>query len=161
MFKLKNEPGIYKVINKATGNFYVGKSKSILKRFYDHKNAIKSGKHINAKINEDVEKYGLEAFDFEVIEYCSVEQLNQKEIDYIYALLPYYNKFGKPVKPKTNNQKDMKQVLVHLPSHLNTLLEKIQAQYWAQTGNKLTKADVLIKSLETFISVSVKENNGK
>jgi hypothetical protein len=50
-----------------------------------------------------------------------------------------------------------KQVLVHLPPHLNTLLEKIQAQYWGQTGNKLTKADVLIKSLEAFITISINQ----
>lgn len=63
---------------------YVGKSVNLQKRFYDHK--CKSGQWID----NEIEKYGEENFDFIILEYCSVNTLEEREKYWI----AYYDTFN-------------------------------------------------------------------
>lgn len=76
--------GIYLITNKLNGMQYVGKSVNLQKRFYDHK--CKLGQWID----NEIEKYGKENFEFTVIEYCAVELLEEREKYWI----NYYNTFN-------------------------------------------------------------------
>lgn len=70
--------GIYKITNKKDSSiFYVGKSINIERRFNEHiqKTYIQSRIPFDDKINKD----NKDDFLFEVLEECSLEDLNQKE----------------------------------------------------------------------------------
>ena len=80
--------GIYKITNLLNGKFYIGQSVDIKRRFYEHK---KLNREVRSNIKKAIKKYGLENFYFEVLEECSPEMLNEKEIFYIKTLKPEYN----------------------------------------------------------------------
>jgi group I intron endonuclease len=69
--------GIYKFTNKKNGKSYVGQSTNIHRRLNEHLNRNEQ------LIDKAIKKHGVENFDFEVLEECSADQLNQKEIYWI------------------------------------------------------------------------------
>lgn len=83
--------GIYKITNTSNGHFYIGQSRNLRRRWYLHRNnSTKTKKHYTV-LERAFKKYGIDSFVFEVIEYCSVEQLDEREIYYISTLNPQYN----------------------------------------------------------------------
>ena len=80
--------GIYKITNKLNGHFYIGQSVNIQARFREHHF---SGKHIedkdhNTPIHLAIYKYGWENFETEILEECSKDLLNEREIYWIEKL---------------------------------------------------------------------------
>ena len=71
--------GIYKFTNKITGESYIGQSKNIERRYREHKYLCGQ----KTFFHKMLKFYGIDNFDFEVIEECSIEELNEKEIFYI------------------------------------------------------------------------------
>ena len=69
--------GIYKITNKLSGKTYIGQSNDIERRFKEHK----CKKDIPVEIA--IQKYGVENFIFEVLEECSIDELDEKEKYYI------------------------------------------------------------------------------
>jgi group I intron endonuclease len=59
--------GVYIIRCKVTGKVYVGSSKNIQARWQGHKVSIKRGKHHSRKLQEDWNKYGENAFEFEIV----------------------------------------------------------------------------------------------
>ncbi len=84
--------GIYKIINKKTGDFYIGSSNNFQNRFGVHKNHLKNNTHCNSYLQRVFNKYGNENINFEVIEYMIDETLLlEREQFYIDTLIPKYN----------------------------------------------------------------------
>lgn len=75
--------GIYKFTNKLTGKSYIGQSRNIHKRYIQHKNRYKDGRIENSYFHSMLRRFGFDGFEFEVLEECPVDELNQKEIFYI------------------------------------------------------------------------------
>lgn len=69
--------GIYKITNKINGKKYVGQSNNINRRFSEH--CLRS----EIPIDIAIQKYGKENFLFEVLEECSLDELDSKEIYWI------------------------------------------------------------------------------
>lgn len=80
--------GIYKITNKINGKFYIGQSVDIKRRFTEHRNP--HGKETSLKLA--IKKYGKENFLFEVIEECSAQDLDEREVYWIARLRPQYNR---------------------------------------------------------------------
>ena len=76
---------IYKITNTITGDFYIGQTHDFEYRMKGHK------KKPAPKMREDVEKYGWDAFKFEIIEECTADNLTERENYYIQTLNPVYN----------------------------------------------------------------------
>ncbi|PFD62313.1 GIY-YIG nuclease family protein [Bacillus thuringiensis] len=74
--------GIYKITNKINGKCYIGQSVNIPKRWENHR--CMNSNH-SYPLYRAFKKYGLEKFSFEVLEYCSKDELEHKE--YFYILL--------------------------------------------------------------------------
>jgi len=65
----ENQPAaIYQIKNKETGKTYIGATTMFPSRRTGHKTALRTGKHENQALQEDYNKYGLDVFEFEVIE---------------------------------------------------------------------------------------------
>lgn len=62
---------------------YIGQAVSLERRMYEHKYYLNLGKDRCLALQRAVSKYGLDSFDFSIVEYCSTDQLNDKEIYYI------------------------------------------------------------------------------
>ena len=92
-----HESGIYRIKNTANGKYYVGQSEDIAKRWFHHRWELQNGKHINLHLQAAWDKYGEESFEFQVLELCPVEELNDREkywIFYFDALDNGYNILG-------------------------------------------------------------------
>jgi group I intron endonuclease len=68
--------GIYKIIN-STGKIYIGQSINIERRFKEYKTFQCKQQ---PKIYNSLKKYGPENHVFEIIEECSLEYLNEREL---------------------------------------------------------------------------------
>ena len=80
---LKPISGIYNIVNKINGKQYVGSSNNIEARFIKHKKELKGGYHRNKHLQSAIIKYGIENFQFNIIEECENYQLLKKEQSYI------------------------------------------------------------------------------
>lgn len=68
---------IYRYTNKINGHMYIGLSKNAQKRYAEHKKSSfnQNDKDYDLSIHRTIRKYGLDNFDFEVIE-TNIETLN-------------------------------------------------------------------------------------
>jgi hypothetical protein len=83
--------GIYKITNKINNKSYIGLSTDIERRFLDHKHR-KDGR--NKVLYRAFILYGIENFDFSIIELCSVEQLSEREKHWIAYYDTYNNGYN-------------------------------------------------------------------
>lgn len=72
--------GIYK-ITSPSGCIYIGQAYDMDRRWNDHKRFAK--KNRKSKLVSSFIKHGIENHKFEIIEICTEEQLNEREINYI------------------------------------------------------------------------------
>lgn len=78
--------GIYKIINKINGKYYVGSSDNILGirgRWREHTNALNSNSHKNSHLQRSWNKYGKDNFDFVILEKIPKETLFLVEQKYL------------------------------------------------------------------------------
>lgn len=74
----KNIPiiGIYKILS-PTGKIYIGQSVNLIHRTRRYSY---NGCHAQPRIDNSIKKYGWDKHKLEIIEECSIEQLNEREI---------------------------------------------------------------------------------
>lgn len=82
--------GIYRIVNLISGDFYIGSSKDIERRWSEHKRKLNIRKHQNVILQRAWDKYGENNFSFEVVETCSLENLLVLENHYL-SKNPKYN----------------------------------------------------------------------
>lgn len=83
--------GVYKILNTATGDFYIGSSKNVLMRWANHKCSSTWKRNPNNPLYKDFQKYGLDKFSFQIIALVEPEHLTQVEQEFIELLRPTYN----------------------------------------------------------------------
>lgn len=76
--------GVYKITNTITNKYYIGYAKDIYKRFDEHCNTLKNGKHQNIILQRSYNKYTLNSFTFEILHtYDNIEDAKNKELEYL------------------------------------------------------------------------------
>ena len=75
--------GIYGIQNTLTGEWYVGQSQNIRKRYNTHMRHLAAGCHENEHLQRSFNKYGEEHFSFQLLERCSVTELDECEKKWI------------------------------------------------------------------------------
>lgn len=84
--------GIYVIKNTTNGKCYVGSAISLRRRKFDHFTALQKGYHKNPRLQNAFNKYGVDAFEFSIIELVSDKTLLiEREQHYIDTLHPEYN----------------------------------------------------------------------
>jgi group I intron endonuclease len=77
--------------NTVTGNFYIGSSKNIYGRVKRHEYLLRKGYGDNIRIKADLHQHGVGSFSFDVLEYCELPLLKEREQYYFEILRPTYN----------------------------------------------------------------------
>ena len=77
--------GIYKITNLINGKVYIGQSINIEKRIKEHFYKAKcfGETSYNSALHQAIRKYGEENFSWEILEECSIDEIDDKERFYI------------------------------------------------------------------------------
>lgn len=86
--------GIYCITNTLNGKQYVGQSVDIYERWHGHMSSAISKDDDHTYIHRAMKKYGRENFKLEILEECSPEELNERQIYYISKLGTYGNGYN-------------------------------------------------------------------
>jgi group I intron endonuclease len=82
---ITTQGGIYKIVNKLNGKYYVGRTKNFKKRWYDHRKRLRKNCHINSHLQRAWNKDGEHSFEFVITEIIDVtichKETEQKYID--------------------------------------------------------------------------------
>lgn len=107
--KIKNIPGIYEILNIKNNKRYIGQSIHIRNRLFKHISMLRNNNHICKHLQSSWNKYGEENFQFKVIEYCNIEDLDKKEDFYIAKYQANKNDYGfnYRIDNKTNKRTQM------------------------------------------------------
>ena len=82
---------VYKIINTVTGDFYIGSSKDVKLRWAAHKRPSVWKRFSNNPMYLDMQKYGIDKFELQILEEVEIEELKETEQQFIEKLQPAYN----------------------------------------------------------------------
>ena len=82
---------VYKITNTVTNDFYIGSSKDVKSRWAVHKCQSVWKNYPNKQLYQDMRKYSVDKFEFQVIEEVEPEKLKETEQQFIEMLKPTYN----------------------------------------------------------------------
>lgn len=92
--------GIYRIVNVANGKEYIGSARCFEVRWRIHERDLKANKHHSHHLQHANNRYGTDAFRYEVLEYVDdVAQLVIREQQYMDIRKPAYN-----ARPRAANQ---------------------------------------------------------
>lgn len=89
--------GIYKYTNRLNGNVYIGQSDNIEKRYTQHLYDVTHPERKGTGIDIAMRADGIENFDFEIIELCDKELLDEREIFWIGYYDSYNNGYNRTI----------------------------------------------------------------
>lgn len=96
--KDRYKSGIYRISNTIDGRIYYGSAERFAARYNAHKNNLssKTGRRANKHLFHFVKKYGIDKLVFEIMEFCPIENLFEREQIYLDEL------FAKPAELRFN-----------------------------------------------------------
>jgi len=75
--------GLYSIFCSINSKYYIGQAIDVDKRIKAHLNKLSANTHHSPYLQHSFNLYGKESLTFEVLEYCNIEELDDKEIYYI------------------------------------------------------------------------------
>lgn len=83
---------IYKIVNKVNGKIYIGSTINYKRRIKVHLSRLDKNDHHSIKLQNSYNKYGIDNFEFEILEEVDdIQLLIEKEQKWIDALIPELN----------------------------------------------------------------------
>lgn len=147
--------GIYKITNLINNKVYIGQSKEIEKRWRIHKTRAfngdaKTNKEYNKILYRAFRKYGLDNFKFEVIEECSIEQLDNLEHYYIMKYSANNDKYGY----NETSGYDSLQYGISGEQHPNHILTEKDVYYIRECYNQKCEKETIYELFKDKVSQS-------
>jgi len=146
--------GIYKITNSITQDYYIGSSVNIEKRWRRHLTDLKQQIHPNTRLQRSYNKYGKDAFLFDILHICEKDILIVNEQLYIDSLKPIYN-----LCPKAGGMSGYKQTAEHIEKRTKKLIgkkiseeEKLRLRNMA-LGRKPSKETIEKRRLKVMIKI--------
>ncbi len=139
---------VYRWVNKINGNIYVGSTINLRVRLYTYFSlgSLSKSKRI---IDKALLKYGYSNFSFEILEYCTRENVLVREQYYMDLLNPVYNiveKAGSTLGYKHSDE--VREKMRNLKISDEVLRVKLQSVAKATEANKVKVLVVNIKTKE-------------
>lgn len=110
----RKKSGIYKFQNLITGKVYIGSAQNISKRFSQYSRISCLKINTTMYICRALLKYGNENFSFEILEYCGVKDLMEREGYYLNLFerqnVPLYNIATAPTAPMAGRKHSPKTI---------------------------------------------------
>lgn len=91
---LTSNSGIYAIVCLPTGKRYIGSSKILRARLLSHRSDLRRNAHDSRHLQNAWNLYGADQFVIEIIEYCEIEQLLDREQHYLDTIRPYDHTVG-------------------------------------------------------------------
>jgi len=123
--KTKYKQGVYKIyhlndiskiyIGSASGTYRYG---GFANRFSGHFRDLRINKHCNAKLQNYINKYGIEKLRFEIVEVCKPDECILREQYYINLHKPYFN-----IAKKAGNTLGYKHTVEYIKSVSTPILQ--------------------------------------
>lgn len=85
---------IYKLTNTITGDFYIGSRNNIKNSLAKHKYQSVWISIPNDQLYQDIQKYGIDKFEFQVLAEVEADELKEMEQQFIEKLQPTYNQMN-------------------------------------------------------------------
>lgn len=98
--------GIYKYQNKINGKIYIGQSDNLERRYAQHIYDTTARPERGTGIDQAMAKYGRENFTYEIIEYCDIKELDERECYWIAYYDSYNNGYNKTPGGKSLHGED-------------------------------------------------------
>lgn len=89
--------GIYGIHNLVNDKWYVGQAANIRMRWNAHRSLLSRGARDSIHLLRAWKKYGADAFEWVILEECPVEELDQKEIEWINRKDSYRNGYNRTI----------------------------------------------------------------
>lgn len=139
--------GVYKILNKITGEFYIGSASrtkrrtlsqtGFYQRFWVHRNLLNKNMHYNKKLQNSWNKHGESNFDFIVLAACPPEYCIKLEQWFLDNLKPTYNfklkaESNLGVKFTEEHRKNMSISQKKVDRSKNTKLRGISRPQWVR-----------------------------
>lgn len=83
--------GIYIIKNNVNNKCYIGKSIDIEHRFKKHLSELRKNNHFNKHLQNAYNKYGEANFEFNLLQECEINKLDEQEIYWIDYYKKHYN----------------------------------------------------------------------
>ena len=131
--------GIYKITNTITGDFYIGSSKNVKRRWESHKWPSTWKRLPNNPMYIDMKQYGIDKFEFQVIEEVEEGFLKEKEQQFIETLNPTYNDRnanGFDFERQKESQKEYKKTEKYKKSHKESQKEYQKSDNYKKSHKK-------------------------
>lgn len=142
---------IYKIVNKTNGKIYIGQTiQNFSKRVRSHKSHLKCGVHHNSLLQRAYDKYGIGIFEFQVIEKCDVDLLDEREKYWIEYYKTTDRKFGYNFESGGNVNKK------HHQETIEKFIENSRGKNNKLTPNEVKTIKQLIIDKEAITEISKK-----
>lgn len=88
MVKYTSTSGIYLILNVKNNKIYIGQAEDIHVRQIEHFRDLGKKKHHNRHLQNAYNKYGEKSFKFQILEYCTIDKLDEREQHYLDIYIP-------------------------------------------------------------------------
>lgn len=126
--------GIYKIENLVNHKIYIGQSSNIEKRWVKHKSSAQNptDHSYETPLYRSFRKYGINQFDFSIIEECKVNELNDKERYWINYYDSFFNGYNLTLGGDGSGTEIKKDKIIGIFQDLSTtnLLQREIAEKW-------------------------------
>lgn len=158
----RGRPGVYRLINLTYENVYVGCSADLGRRFTSYYSFMYIDAQKTSLICKALLKYGYSKFRVEVLEYCTLENLLEREQYYIDLLKPKYNiltvagsslgyRHTEETITKFKARRHTKETIEMFKA--KTFSEETRAKISAVNGTKVIVCDLLTNNISEYGSI--------
>ena len=122
---INDSAGVYLIRNIKNGKVYVGQTNNLKIRKQNHFADLKANIHHNKHLQNAWNKYGEKNFEFEVLEECSLDKLDEVEIYWIKYYESYNRRFGYNFELGGNNSPQTQETRDKIDSTIELRKQKI------------------------------------
>ena len=142
----RKKAGVYRWINNINKNTYVGSSINLSVRFYTYY-SLRSLAKSNRLIDRALLKHGFSNFSLEILEYCDVKVLLEREQYYLDILKPPYNIVEKA--GSTLGYKHTEETLQKMRDFILSDEMLVKKRLSTKNATAARKISILVKNIKT------------